>query len=614
MALAASVLGMGENHEVAVEMGGGESQAPETDYSDAEDISVAVSADGEERGRRPVKRMTYQERLSSVPPKVPVRPPRKRRVKAETDVREEMARRQRAEAIDALLTRKRQQYHEERRIQVLEHAAKARARMERLLEKARKRAEEQAEQKAREHPHLAPTFPTTYRNTIPSSWKTPSWYNEVAEQLRVLRHRRRGRVNPDNTNVVGSRDVVFGRLLTPGVDAFRDPPEDLAARSTPQPRRTPPTFTRKSSLKRKSRTKRYTRPQATRAQQHVAMVRTLPPMVSLDRSIGISDGAAELWSEGVGGVRSEGNPARQHRHYKFTRMADTAIRNKDASLRLLSEKQILADDLFLPITPEDTWWEGDGEDFETEGTDDETGSMEIEEGSSLRQEGESMFGEDVGYVIHLHRRGKDKEDDRKVINDKGKEEARGLGETVSLMFRDEDAPPPPPTSAEMWRAIVATSRRASLASTPTRLGSARGVGSESIGSGPQVSRMSSAKVRSPTRSRPRTPRTASQSAYGPRKIEGAADANLANTAGSGEDRHTAKKRDVLGWTADAAPSTDLSTTTNLEEGRQRGSDAPPSPTTVRRPLIPLTLHDAINAEKLRIAAPIKTIRTIWKVV
>lgn len=101
------------------------------------------------------------------------------------------------------------------------------------------------------------TTPKTYRNPIPTTWTETLWYKEIVEQMHRNhphhQHHRLADIEGETLKRIPSRDVVFGRLLTPGVKAFRDDntAQDVE-RKVPGPVHT---FLRQSSRRKRKRVK-----------------------------------------------------------------------------------------------------------------------------------------------------------------------------------------------------------------------------------------------------------------------------------------------------------------------------------------------------------------------
>ncbi|KAJ3009113.1 hypothetical protein HKX48_008156 [Thoreauomyces humboldtii] len=224
----------------------------------------------------------------------------------------------RVEAIMDLLERKRAEYREQKRLEVMEHSQRARARREHLSAKhsaaeARLKAEKALLAKPR---HFGQDGPTG--NEIPAGWTETAWYREVAEQAQQRLNNTHA-AHPGCIAVVSkprgllktpSRDVVFGRLLTPAVAAFRDPvPATVGSHGQKirhhaahgeQHRKTVVRIAgsggRRRTRKRSVSSKGFT---------HFARRPTLaalppipfPPMPSLERAIRLSGESAEMFEE-----------------------------------------------------------------------------------------------------------------------------------------------------------------------------------------------------------------------------------------------------------------------------------------------------------------------------
>ncbi|KAJ3166247.1 hypothetical protein HDU88_003470 [Geranomyces variabilis] len=294
--------------------------------------------------------------------------------------------RQRVQAIVDLLERKRAEFREQKRVEVEEHAARARARREHLdarHERAQAEAAELTRTTLAAYHKLYPrTDPLTHRNIIPADWTSTLWYREAVEQAHHRLPDTRNKPHPHCTAKLPTKlgrgvssDVVFGRLLTPGVRAFRAQEEgeqedddyddyDMAfARHAP--------------------------------------ITTLPPipipsMPSLDLSIRLSGESEELYETAELGKKHE--PATAKYHHQFTRMSENIVRNKETVTKLLAHKPPLFGTSFASVaTPDDDGY-GDG----TGGVD---GGLKLSVHDLAEGGGADALFADRGYEIHVRRVG-----------------------------------------------------------------------------------------------------------------------------------------------------------------------------------------------------------------
>ncbi|TPX62774.1 hypothetical protein SpCBS45565_g06937 [Spizellomyces sp. 'palustris'] len=288
------------------------------------------------------KKLSYKERLRLIPSRIPGRPPPKLKKSRSTNPAQSLDRLRHTEAIVALLERKRNEYREQRRQEIMEHAARSKVRMESLL--ARKKDEEFA-QEPQKLPTRLPTSPQTYRNPVPSTWTSPAWYREIVQQMHRSHPHHLGQLQTDSeqkplANRIPSREVLFGRLLTPGVMAFTDSKKVQTPLMPITPTVSKPVPKRPSTLKKKKKSSRKRRSQfnfgakPTGQAQLIAPFLPIPPMPSLTRPIKLSESSEEVWHEDD--VKLTHDSKYQHNLYRFTRMADSLIRNKEVSNRLLS--------------------------------------------------------------------------------------------------------------------------------------------------------------------------------------------------------------------------------------------------------------------------------------
>ncbi|KND03409.1 uncharacterized protein SPPG_00895 [Spizellomyces punctatus DAOM BR117] len=290
----------------------------------------------------PAEKLSYKERLRLIPSRIPGRPAPKLRKSRSTNPAQSIDRLRHTEAIIALLERKRNEYREQRRQEIMEHAARSKIRMERLL--ARKKDEDIAQERQK-LPTRLPTSPQTYRNLVPSTWTSAAWYREIVQQMHRSHphHLRRLPADSEQTslaNRIPSREVLFGRLLTPGAMAFRDHKTVQTPLMPITPKVSKPVPKRPSTLKKKKRTSKKRRSQfnfgakPTGQAQLIAPFLPIPPMPSLTRPIKLSESSEQVWHEDD--VKLTHDSKYQHNLYRFTRMADSLIRNKEVSNRLLS--------------------------------------------------------------------------------------------------------------------------------------------------------------------------------------------------------------------------------------------------------------------------------------
>ncbi|KAJ3148568.1 hypothetical protein HDU89_004665 [Geranomyces variabilis] len=294
--------------------------------------------------------------------------------------------RQRVQAIVDLLERKRAEFREQKRVEVEEHAARARARREHLdarHERAQAEAAELTRTTLAAYHKLYPrTDPLIHRNIIPADWTSTLWYREAVEQAHHRLPDTRNKPHPHCTAMLPTKlgrgissDVVFGRLLTPGVRAFRAPEEgeeedddyddyDMAfARHAP--------------------------------------ITTLPPipipsMPSLDLSIRLSGESEELYETAELGKKHE--PATAKYHHQFTRMSENIVRNKETVTKLLAHKPPLFGTSFASVaTPDDDGY-GDG----AGGVD---GGLKLSIHDLAEGGGADALFADRGYEIHVRRVG-----------------------------------------------------------------------------------------------------------------------------------------------------------------------------------------------------------------
>ncbi|KAJ3178508.1 hypothetical protein HDU87_003582 [Geranomyces variabilis] len=301
--------------------------------------------------------------------------------------------RQRVQAIVDLLERKRAEFREQKRVEVEEHAARARTRRERLdarHERAQAEAEELTRTTLAAYHKLYPrTDPLTHRNAIPADWTSTLWYREAVEQAHHRLPGTRNKPHPHCTAMLPAKlghglssDVVFGRLLTPGVRAFRAPEEG------------------EDEDEDYDQEEMAAIMRATRFARHAPMI-TLPPipipsMPSLDLSIRLSGESEELYETAELGKKHA--PAAAKYHNQFTRMSENIIRNKETVSKLLAHKPPLFGTNFASAaTPDDDLY-GDG----TGGAD---GALKLSIHDLAEGGGADTLFADRGYEIHVRRVG-----------------------------------------------------------------------------------------------------------------------------------------------------------------------------------------------------------------
>ncbi|KAI9096099.1 hypothetical protein DFS34DRAFT_153559 [Phlyctochytrium arcticum] len=269
------------------------------------------------------KKLSLKERLKRVEPTVPRAPKRPPREPSSHAV----DRARRADAIVALLDRKREDYREQYRAEVLEHSIRARERVERLGAKSlvkrdagvvsilpEDRVNElsppgpppiMASSDPRKRP---PTLPTTHRNPVPPTWTDSRWYKEIVEQMHRPRasHHHQAAVDLDR---IASRDVLFGRLLTPGAKEFHiQSKKDHLEPTIIIRRRSPPPINahgRPSMLKRKRKMIRIVPEISAKSKWKEISVATQqqqqpippPPMPSLIRPLCLSKASEEVCAQ-----------------------------------------------------------------------------------------------------------------------------------------------------------------------------------------------------------------------------------------------------------------------------------------------------------------------------
>ncbi|KAI8590736.1 hypothetical protein BDZ88DRAFT_86299 [Geranomyces variabilis] len=299
-----------------------------------------------------------------------------------------------------------------------QHAARARARREHLdarHERAQAEAAELTRTTLAAYHKLYPrTDPLTHRNIIPADWTSTLWYREAVEQAHHRLPDTRNKPHPHCTAMLPTKlgrgissDVVFGRLLTPGVRAFRAPEEgeiedddydeyDMAAmmRATRVLRR--PSM----CVSRRRRKRTASRRGFTHFARH-APITTLPPipipsMPSLDLSIRLSGESEELYETAELGKKHE--PATAKYHHQFTRMSENIVRNKETVTKLLAHKPPLFGTSFASVaTPDDDGY-GDG----AGGVD---GGLKLSIHDLAEGGGADALFADRGYEIHVRRVG-----------------------------------------------------------------------------------------------------------------------------------------------------------------------------------------------------------------
>ncbi|KAJ3040020.1 hypothetical protein HK097_002664, partial [Rhizophlyctis rosea] len=282
----------------------------------------------------------------------------KRRVR---DMRDEIAKRQRAEAVMQLLDRKRQEYREEHKKELEEHAFEAREKVKRYERRAQAaRAAEEDDRHAKMEMlkslrHRNPTYPQTHQNQIPAHWKS-SWYNEIVSQahLRLHRHCPTAEHMRLSSGLRDSREVIFGRLLTPDVKMFRkkggeNDVVDHFGEDSGRKERRENVESRRSMRGGVVREKRrrvvkkggvgFGRRVLQRANTQAFSV--IPPLPTLSKPMGLSQTAEEQWDKTVDYDVQPTDQTRLTHQYKLLRMTEAAIRNKEAVTRLLSTKPTL---------------------------------------------------------------------------------------------------------------------------------------------------------------------------------------------------------------------------------------------------------------------------------
>ncbi|KAI8999837.1 hypothetical protein BC832DRAFT_594408 [Gaertneriomyces semiglobifer] len=247
----------------------------------------------------------------------------------------------RAEAIVALLERKREQFHREWEEEVMERSRRSRKRREELVDRPRKVANEnRGGQPQRKSPTRPPTHPRVYNNPIPPSWTSPSWYKEIVAQMhrrhphfqkhhqyQQQHYGRHGIYTADTVDYsVASTDVLFGALLTSGATRFHDSDdEDIESHTLDvrAPRRIAPTprpgwtSVRERDVKVKRRKK--VKPKkvdvgecslVTSLNAALKLSLPIPDMPSLERRMLTGEEAREKWDEAGGEEMVDGQPRR----------------------------------------------------------------------------------------------------------------------------------------------------------------------------------------------------------------------------------------------------------------------------------------------------------------
>ncbi|KAJ3179246.1 hypothetical protein HDU85_004936 [Gaertneriomyces sp. JEL0708] len=277
-------------------------------------------------------RLTFPSLTSNRHPSVPSRAKSPR---AKTDAY------RRAEAIVALLERKREQFHREWEEEVMERSRRSRKRREELVDRPRRAANEnRGGQQQRKSPTRPPTHPRVYSNPIPPSWTSPSWYKEIVAQMhrrhphfqkhhqyQQQHHGRHGIYTADTVDYsVASTDVLFGALLTSGATRFHDSDdEDIESHTLDvrAPRRIAPTprpgwtSVRERDVKVKRRKKAKPKKMdvgecslVTSLNAALKLSLPIPDMPSLERPMLTGEEAREKWDEAGGEEMVDGQPRR----------------------------------------------------------------------------------------------------------------------------------------------------------------------------------------------------------------------------------------------------------------------------------------------------------------
>ncbi|KAJ3158571.1 hypothetical protein HDU86_002796 [Geranomyces michiganensis] len=292
----------------------------------------------------------------SYPDTPPTRPVRREQTLQEKQDLE--ADQQRVQAIMDLLERKRAEFREQRRVEVEERITLA------------------AYHKLYPRTDLA-----THRNAIPADWTSTLWYREAVEQAHHQPYNR----NKPHAHCTAitlrkgmSSDVVFGRLLTPGVRAFRAPEDGDEDNENDD----------------------FDEDEQIAFARHTPLTALppipIPPMPSLDLSIRLSGESEELYETAELGKKRE--PGTTKNHEQFTRMSENITRNKETVCKLLAHKPPLFGTNVASVATPDIDSYGVG----LSGDGDGDGGMRLSIHDLAEGNGDPFYS-DRAYEIHVRR-------------------------------------------------------------------------------------------------------------------------------------------------------------------------------------------------------------------